>query len=51
MGLHEHGVVLFESVDSANEGNWTSHEIQNLLDTDVGMGLSVHLFYFFLHVF
>ena len=41
MSLHEEG-VFFEAIDSADEGYWSAHELVDLLDTDEGMGFSVH---------
>jgi hypothetical protein len=48
VGLHEHVVVL-ETVNLANEGDWAANKIHDLRNPDKGMGLSMHCLYLFCH--
>ena len=48
MGLHEHAVVL-ETVNLADEGDWSPNKIHDLRNPDKGMGLSMHCLYLFCH--
>jgi hypothetical protein len=50
MGLHEHSVFL-EAINAANESDWLSHELHDLVDAYEGVRLSVNLLDFLCHSF